>query len=95
MRVSWDDQNPNVIVTGNGLVFDPEILAHLKEEEFGVTYLPYTDNPKDYSHQLQGLEDSLEFGDRYAIVGTLRIISLFYGTNKSFIQPPCYELVTD
>lgn len=69
-RGTWDDNNPNVIVTADGLSFDPEILAHLKDEGFSVIYLPYTGHPKDYSHQLQGLEDSLEFGYRYAIVGT-------------------------
>lgn len=69
-RATWDDVKPNVIVTGEGLSFDPQILTHLKEEGFSVIYLPYTGHSKDYSHQLQGLEDSLEFGYRYAIVGT-------------------------
>lgn len=57
------------MITADAVDFDPLIIEQLKEEGFGVGYLPHTGNTREYVKQLEGMEDSLEFGDRYALLG--------------------------
>ncbi len=50
----------------------PVTIQHFLDESFQVTYLPFNPSAsatKDYEKALQGLADSLEEGEKYAIVG--------------------------
>lgn len=61
----------HLVLTTDSHEIDPVIVRHFQEEGFSVSFLPYTGDPKDYDTQLQQLEDPLEAGDKYAIVGML------------------------
>lgn len=71
VRFSWDETNPKIVIAADSIGFDPLIFDQFKEEGFDTAFLPYTDSPKKFDSQLQGLQDSMEFGNRYAIVGGL------------------------
>lgn len=60
-----------LIVTAEERDFDPVTIQHFREESFQVTYLPFppASATKGYEQSLQGLADSLEEGEKYAIVG--------------------------
>lgn len=51
--------------------FDQETVQAWKEEGFHVTYLPCVSTRKDFERELQVVADSLELGEKYAIVGLL------------------------
>ncbi|KAF3480325.1 dienelactone hydrolase [Arthroderma uncinatum] len=68
LHFSWDETNPNIVISADKADFDPLILEGFKEEGFDIAYLPHTDNPKKFDSQLQSLQDSMEFGNKYAIV---------------------------
>lgn len=62
----------HLVLTTDSREIDQVTVRHFQEEGFTISFLPYTGNPKDYDTRLQHLEDSLEVGDKYAIVGMLR-----------------------
>jgi hypothetical protein len=69
MHFSWNSGTPHVVVTADTEDFDPATIQHFKDEGFSVSYLPYNGDSKEYKRQLKLLEDPLELGDRFAIVG--------------------------
>lgn len=70
-HVSWDGDSPRLLVTADAEDFDPTIIQHFKDEGFDVAYLPQygAAGVKFSAEQLHRLEEPLEDGDRYAIVG--------------------------
>lgn len=76
LHFSWDKTNPNIVIAADSADFDPLIFEEFKEEGFDIALLPHTDSPKRFDSQLQGLQDSMEFGNKYAIVGGLSGCSL-------------------
>lgn len=70
MDFKWNNMHPRLVLTSDTPDFDPEIIGHFKEEGFQVSYLPYDGDRTIYHAQLQQLADTLELGERYAIVGT-------------------------
>lgn len=65
-----DSMPPRLHVTGEDNSPDPLIIKYFKEEGFDVTYLPFGKGGKDYRDRLKHLQDDLELGESYAIVGT-------------------------
>jgi hypothetical protein len=72
MHFSWNSGPPRVVLTAETEDFDPATIQRFKDEDFATTYLPYTGDPKEYKNQLQKLEEPLELGEKYAIVGMWR-----------------------
>jgi hypothetical protein len=70
LQFSWSNALPRLVVTSDTPDFDMDILEQWKEEGFQVAYLQYDGDRKDYHNKLQHLADPLEFGEKYAIVGT-------------------------
>jgi hypothetical protein len=70
MHFSWHSSSPRLVVTSYSPDFDPTTILHWKEEGFAVAYLAYDGDAKAYRNHLGHLADSLELGDKYAIVGT-------------------------
>ena len=60
---------PRLHVTGDDDEPDSLVIQHFKEEDFDVTYLPYGMGGKAYKDRLTRLDEDLEFGESYAIVG--------------------------
>ena len=60
---------PRLHVTGDDDEPDSLIVQHFQEEGFDVTYLPYGAGGKAYKDHLRHLNDDLELGEDYAIVG--------------------------
>lgn len=71
MKFSWDSasQTPRVVVTAEDPEFDRTTLQNWAAEGFEVSYLPFTTSRKAYIQQFQDLAESLELGEKYAIVG--------------------------
>lgn len=70
VRLSWNTAVPRLVVTSDTEDFDPTIISHFEEEGFQLSYLAYEGNKAAYTSQLQHIQDSLEMGEKYAIVGT-------------------------
>ncbi|KAK2824769.1 hypothetical protein FQN49_007493 [Arthroderma sp. PD_2] len=81
LRFSWDETNPNIVISADGVDFDPLIMDDFKEEGFDIAYLPHTDSPKKFDSQLQNLQDSMELGNKYAIVA--------YGEAAALVLEAC------
>lgn len=71
MKFSWNDasQTPRVVVTAEDQEFDNTTLQNWIAEGFEVSYLPFTTNRKAYIEKFQDVAESLELGEKYAIVG--------------------------
>lgn len=69
LSFKWQTAQPRICVTSDTDDFDEELLSHLQEDGFQVSYLPYGGNRAAYHRQLQHLADPLELGESYAIVG--------------------------
>ena len=60
----------NLIVTAEERDFDPVTIQHFRDEGFLVTYIPFKiSQRKEYEKKLISLADSLEEGEKYAVVG--------------------------
>lgn len=71
-QVKWyRDDTPRLLVTADTQEFDPAVIQHFKDEGFDVAYLPQAGvtDIKSAVGELDRLEEPLEVGDRYAIVG--------------------------
>ena len=69
MHFSWNSGPPRVVLTADTEDFDPATIQRFKDEDFDTAYLPYTGDPKEYKNELRKLEQPLDLGDKYAIVG--------------------------
>ncbi|EEQ31858.1 hypothetical protein McanMca71_007807 [Microsporum canis] len=83
LHFSWDKTNPNIVIAADSADFDPLIFEEFKEEGFDIALLPHTDSPKRFDSQLQGLQDSMEFGNKYAIVA--------YGEAAALVLEACVK----
>ncbi|OAL62125.1 hypothetical protein A7C99_6700 [Trichophyton rubrum] len=83
VRFSWDETDPNIVIAADSISFDPLIFDQFREEGFDTAFLPYMDSPKKFDSQLQSLQDSMEFGNRYAIVA--------YGEAASLVLQACVK----
>ena len=70
VHLSWNTTTPRVVLTSDTDEFDPTIISHFLDEGFQVAYLPYEGDHSEYIAKLQHLQDPLELGEKYAIVGT-------------------------
>lgn len=68
-KLSWTTTVPRLVLTSDTDEFDETIIQHFHEEGFQLAYLAYTGNHADYMARLQHLQDPLELGEKYAIVG--------------------------
>ena len=68
---------PKLVLTSQDAEFDPVTIRNWHAEGFKVTYLPYTGTQKEFERALQLLPDSLELGEKYAIVGLPLPLSKF------------------
>lgn len=69
VHLSWSTSTPRVVLTSDTDEFDPTIISHFIEEGFQLSYLAYQGSHDDYIAKLQHLQDPLELGEKYAIVG--------------------------
>ena len=71
IHVNWKGDAPRLLLTADTQEFDPSVIQHFKDEGFDVAYLPQNGvtGIKCSVGQLHRLEEPLEDGDRYAIVG--------------------------
>jgi hypothetical protein len=69
MHFSWNSVLPRLVITSDTTDFDRITINNFQEEGFQISYLHYDGDRKEYSNQLRHLADSLELGDKYAIVG--------------------------
>lgn len=68
-KLSWNTTVPRIVLTSDTEEFDETIIQNFHEEGFQLAYLAYTGNHADYVSRLQHLQDPLELGEKYAIVG--------------------------
>jgi hypothetical protein len=76
VHLSWNTSTPRVILTSDTDEFDPTIISHFQAEGFQLSYLEYDGNKADYMAKLQHLQDPLELGETYAIVGEYILMGL-------------------
>ena len=69
VNLGWNTTTPRIVLTSDTDEFDPTIISHFQEEGFQISYLEYDGNHSNYLKQLEHLEDPLELGEKYAIVG--------------------------
>ncbi len=69
VHLSWNTTVPRLVLTSDTDDFDPTTISHFQEEGFQLSYLAYDGNKADYMAKLQHLQDPLELGEKYAIVG--------------------------
>jgi len=69
IHLTWNAVLPRLVITSDTTDFDRTTLSHFQAEGFQLSYLPYDGDHKDYHNKLQHLQDPLELGDKYAIVG--------------------------
>lgn len=69
VHLSWNTSVPRIVLTSDTEDFDPTIISHFLDEGFQLSYLEYDGNKADYLAKLQHLQDPLELGEKYAIVG--------------------------
>jgi L-ascorbate metabolism protein UlaG (beta-lactamase superfamily) len=69
VNLTWQTSSPRLVLTSDTDEFDPIIIQHFQEEGFQVAYLEYNGDKADYNNRLQHLQDPLELGEKYAIVG--------------------------
>ena len=69
LNLSWSTSVPRLVLTSDTDEFDEIIIQHFLEEGYQLAYLPYKGTHQEYNAQLQHLQDSLELGEKYAIVG--------------------------
>jgi len=81
MKFSWDDDEmeaaPRLVLTASArssTFFSPTIIQNFKDEGYDVTYLPFNGDNKAFRTHLSHLADPLELGEKYAIVGQLRLL---------------------
>ena len=70
VHLKWNTAVPRLVITSDTDEFDPTIISHFQEEGFQLAYLAYEGNHSEYTAKLQHLQDPLELGEKYAIVGT-------------------------
>ncbi len=70
VHLSWNTTVPRLVLTSDTDDFDPTIISHFHEEGFQLSYLVYAGNKAEYMQKLQHLQDPLELGEHYGIVGT-------------------------
>lgn len=70
-HVNWTGDAPRLLLTADTPEFDHAVIQHFEDEGFDVAYLPQAGvtGMKSSVGQLHRLEEPLEDGDRYAIVG--------------------------
>lgn len=69
VNLSWNKTIPRVVLTSDTDDFDQTTISHFKEEGFQLSYLAYQGKKSEYMQKLQHLQDPLELGEKYAIVG--------------------------
>jgi hypothetical protein len=69
VHLNWSTTVPRLVLTSDTDDFDETIISHFQEEGFQLSYLEYDGNKADYHAKLQHLQDPLELGEKYAIVG--------------------------
>ena len=82
MKFSWDDPDkmeapPRLVLAASApssTSFSQTIIQSFKDEGYDVTYLPFTGDNKAFRTRLSHLADPLELGEKYAIVGQLRLL---------------------
>ena len=61
---------PNLVLTAEERDFDPVTTQHFRDEGFLVTYVAFNvSREREYEKRLVGIADTLEAGEKYAIVG--------------------------
>lgn len=68
-KLSWNTARPRIVLASDTDEFDPTIVSHFQEEGFQLSYLQYDGDHGAFDAQLQHLQDPLELGEQYAIVG--------------------------
>lgn len=68
-KMSWSTSVPRIVLTSDTEDFDETIVKHFHEEGFQLAYLAYAGNHSEYTSTLQHLQDPLELGEKYAIIG--------------------------
>jgi hypothetical protein len=71
MKLTSETASPRVVLTAADTFFDQDTVQLWQDEGFHVIYLPCTGTRKEFEQRLQLTADSLELGEKYAIVGLL------------------------
>ena len=69
VQLGWNTATPRIVLTSDTDDFDDTIVSHFQAEGFQISYLEYDGNKEKYLAKLQHLQDPLELGENYAIVG--------------------------
>ncbi len=69
VHLGWSTSTPRIVLTSDTDEFDPTIISHFQDEGFQLSYLEYNGNKAEYMRKLEHLQDPLELGEKYAIVG--------------------------
>lgn len=59
---------PRLVIAANSQSFDPVIISHWEEEGFEVRFEPVRDDSRSSIRSIESIGDSLERGEKYAIV---------------------------
>ena len=91
IRMSWNTTVPRIVLTSDTDEFDETIVQHFHEEGFQLAYLAYEGNHNEYMSRLQHLQDPLELGEKYAIVGRCHFLVQIQAIPISLV--PCRSKV--
>lgn len=84
VHLKWSTTTPRLVLTSDTDEFDPTIVSHFQEEGFQLSYLAYEGDKAEYMSRLQHLQDPLELGEKYAIVGTWWVRNHVYCSSEIF-----------
>jgi len=59
---------PRLVIAANSQSFDQVIISHWQEEGFEVRFEPVHDDSKPSIRSIESIGDSLENGEKYAVV---------------------------
>ena len=68
---SFSKMAPRLVIAANSQSFDQIIVSHWQEEGFEVRFEPVRDDSKSSIRSIESIGDTLESGEKYAIVSSV------------------------
>jgi hypothetical protein len=62
---------PRLVLAASSQSFDQTIISHWQEEGFEVRFEPVRDDSKSSIRSIESIGDTLENGEKYAVVSTI------------------------
>src|ERR1700736_2193042 len=81
---------PRLVLAANSQSFDQNIISHWQEEGFEVRFEPVRDDSKSSIRSIESIADSLEDGEKYAVVSFLQADTKHYRMSKAYSKQVAY-----